>query len=93
MVTVMRVSKEDRVRLGNALAEARQNGIGYNKWFDSLSPEDQKKEDFLDDEFCMNLVKETIEENGGEMPDPDKNPELFFPWKRKKKSNNGKTKP
>ena len=81
----MKVSKEDRIRLGNALAEAEKNGIGYNKWFDSLSPEDQKKEDYLDDEFCMMLVKQTIEENGGEMPDPDKNPELFFPWNPKVK--------
>ena len=52
MVTEMKVSKEDRVRLGNALAIAKQNGIGYNAWFDSLSPEDQKIEDYL--EFVQN---------------------------------------
>ena len=80
MVIAMKVSKEDRIRLGTALTEAEKNGIGYDEWFNSLSPEDQKKEDYLDDEFCMMSIKQTIEENGGEMPDPDKNPELFFPW-------------
>ena len=83
MVTMMKVSQEDRVRLGNALAIAKQNGIGYNAWFDSLSPEDQKIEDYLDDEFCMNSIKQLIEENGGDLPDPDENPELFFPLEPK----------
>ena len=79
----MKVSNEDRIRIGTALEEAEKNGIGYDEWFDSLSPEDQKIEDYLDDEFCMMLVKQTIEENGGEMPDIDKNPELFFFWEPK----------
>lgn len=48
----MKITEQDRVRIMESYFKGKESGMCYGSWFDSLSPEDQATEEYLDDEFC-----------------------------------------
>ena len=69
----MNITEQDWNRLRNSYFKAKEEGLYYDEWYDSLSPEDQAIEDELDDQFCTIVAEESVDG-----VDSCTHPELFI---------------
>ena len=57
----MNITEQDWERLKKSFFKAKEEGLYYDEWYDSLSPEDQAIEDELDDRFCTIVAEKSVD--------------------------------